>query len=544
MPSLLRQVAVTAVLGLSLLTAGFIQSPARAQDRQARTMLVIDSSVAMQSALGNETKMEATKNALAVILQRYEGKLDLGIAAFGHRKAKACEDVSVLSPPRPMAAAALAKQIAPLRPTGSSPLALAVREATAALGPDAGPARLILVAGGIDTCNADPCAAAREAKAEQKVRIDVVALRGPGGEDLKALRCIAKLSGGTYFEVANAAKLSAALNKAFRKSVLPKNGAAGTADTDEEAMTADASAGSYAGVDASGVDQDGGGDSEDPAGLVMQSAVTALPEDAPAAQPAADGKISIRFAALLADPGPQIDTGLVWRIYDRKAGDDGLNRLVAKSEDAAPRVALPPGDYMVNVSFGKAYATRSVRIEPGRPSRELFVLNAGGLRLLAKSADGADIPSGAVVSEIYSDEQDQAGNRTLIVSGVKLGVILRLNAGIYHVKSLYGDANGLVQGDISIEAGRLTDMTLTHDAASVTLKLVTQRGGEAVADTQWRIYTQDGALVRESVGALPTHILAPGRYNVEAIRGGQKYADSFEVEPGTPRTVEVVLPQE
>jgi hypothetical protein len=191
---------------------------------------------------------------------------------------------------------------------------------------------------------------------------------------------------------------------------------------------------------------------------------------------------------------------------------------------------------LVNVSYGRAYLTRLIKVEPGRAARELFVLNAGGLRLNARTADGQSIASGAVVNEIYSDERDQAGNRQLIVAGIRPGVILRLNAGLYHVKSTYGDANGVVQGDISIEAGRLTELTLSHEAANVTLKLVTETGGEALADTQWRIYTPDGTLVRESVGALPTHILAPGRYNVEAVRNGRKYAEIFEVVGGKPRT--------
>jgi hypothetical protein len=269
-----------------------------------------------------------------------------------------------------------------------------------------------------------------------------------------------------------------------------------------------------------------------------------LPADDPENAVTADGKMPTLFSALVAEAGPSVDTGLTWRVYERKAGDDGLHKIVARSEDAAPRIPLAAGDYLVNVSYGRAYLTRQIKVVPGRATHEIFVLNAGGLRLNARTADGQAIAPAAVVNEIYSDERDQAGNRQLIVAGIRPGVILRLNAGLYHVKSTYGDANGVVQGDISIEAGRLTELTLSHVAANVTLKLVTETGGEALADTQWRIYTPEGTLVRESVGALPTHILAPGRYTVEAQRSGQKYAEAFEVAPGKARTVEVVVPQE
>ena len=47
-------------------------------------------------------------------------------------------------------------------------------------------------------------------------------------------------------------------------------------------------------------------------------------------------------------------------------------------------------------------------------------------------------------------------HETRIVDGVKQGVILRLNSGIYHVVSTYGDANAHVRTDVTVEAGKLT----------------------------------------------------------------------------------------
>jgi hypothetical protein len=505
-------------------------SPASAQSG-ARVMIVLDSSLAMQGALGNETKMEAAQNALAVVLQSFDGRLDLGLASFGSRKAKACADVLLHSPPVPLKPAKLQRQVSSLQPVGSAALGQAIADAVTALGPAGESDRVLVIAGGPDTCSIDPCEAARLAKAQSKTRIDVIAVRG-AGDDLKALRCISKVSGGTFMEAENAAKLVKSLNAALNKLVppaAPESQATGT-ESSSGAIAADTSAGDFTQGDPT---QDGQSRQE----------TAPLPLDDPENQATADGKIPTVFSALLADPGPQLDSGLSWRVYDRQPGSDGLHKLIARSDDAAPRLPLAPGDYLVNVAYGRAYATRSVKVVPGRPARELFVLNAGGLRLEAKTAAGQAIPAAAVVNDIYSDERDQSGDRALVVRGVKPGTILRLNAGIYHVKSTYGDANGIVQGDITIEAGRLTDLTVTHLAATVALKLVAQTGGEALADTQWKIFTPEGLLVRESVGALPTHILAPGRYTVEATRGGQKFAQSFDVVAGEPRTVEVVVPE-
>lgn len=511
------------------LVAGLVGAalPAPAQEPGGRVLVVLDSSIAMQGALGNEMKLDAAKTALGALIEQYDGRLELGVSVYGARKAKACADVQILSPPGPVKAKKLLRQIGSLKAAGAAPLAQAIAEAATAMGTAGEKDRIVLVAGGGDSCEADPCEAAKAAQTAQGVKIDVVAVRG-AGEDLKPLRCIAKLSGGQFYEVSNTGKLVAALDKALALSAAPA-----VVDESAAAETEAVQPGMELALEPGGLNE---------VGEEATATTSRLPTDDPENAVTPDGKVPTQFAALLTDPGAPIDTGLTWRVYERKAADDGLHKLVTSSEDAAPKLPLMPGDYLVNVAYGRAYLTRAIKVEPERPARELFVLNAGGLRINALTAAGQPIAAGAIVNEIYSDERDQAGNRALVAAGIKPGVILRLNAGLYHVKSTYGDANGVVQGDISIEAGRLTELTLSHAAANVTLKLVMETGGEALADTQWRILTTDGTLVRESVGALPTHILAPGRYNVEAIRGGEKYAEVFEVEPGIARTVEVVVP--
>jgi len=92
-----------------------------------------------------------------------------------------------------------------------------------------------------------------------------------------------------------------------------------------------------------------------------------------------------------------------------------------------------------------------------------------------------------------------------------------------------------------VEPGKLTDATINHSAAKITLKLVNQPGGEALANTQWNILTPAGDIVKESAGALPSHILAPGSYTVLARHQGKNYTRDFDVEAGEPMQVEVVI---
>ena len=73
------------------------------------------------------------------------------------------------------------------------------------------------------------------------------------------------------------------------------------------------------------------------------------------------------------------------------------------------------------------------------------------------------------------------------------------------------------------------------------MKLVSEEGGEALANTSWAVTTQDGITVNESVGAFPTLILADGKYTAVAKHQEQIYSRDFTVEAGLQRDIEVRL---
>jgi hypothetical protein len=257
---------------------------------------------------------------------------------------------------------------------------------------------------------------------------------------------------------------------------------------------------------------------------------------------AAGAAAQLKLVALLTADGQHIDQGLVWRIYEDRSRAPGGQRakLVAEQREASPAVKLPPGDYIVNAAFGRANLTRKLSLKAGSIATEQFVLNAGGLRVAAMVGTTA-APANTVSYAILSDERDQSGKRATIMSGAHPGVIIRLNAGIYQIVSTYGDANATVHSDVTVEAGKLTEATVTHQAARVSFKLVTRAGGEAIADTQWSIQTTAGEVVKESVGALPSHTLAPGNYTAIAKSGGRAFRRDFGVAAGDTVQVEVLV---
>ena len=127
-----------------------------------------------------------------------------------------------------------------------------------------------------------------------------------------------------------------------------------------------------------------------------------------------------------------------------------------------------------------------------------------------------------------------------MVERAEPGAIIRLGAGAYHVVSQFGDANSTVRADLQVKPGKLTQATIRHDAAPITLKLVNQAGGEALANTAWSVLSPGGDVIKESYGAFPTHILAAGEYTVIARHEGKLFNKDFSVEPGRSKEVELV----
>ncbi len=258
---------------------------------------------------------------------------------------------------------------------------------------------------------------------------------------------------------------------------------------------------------------------------------------------AIDGETSdgnVTLVALLTADGQRIDKGLVWRIFESQPGPRDAPKLIMTKREASPSVKLAPGEYVINASFGRADITRKIVVAPGKPSRENFVLNAGGLKVKVL-VDGVEPPLHTTAYDILSGERDQSDNRIRVLAGAKPNIINRLNAGIYRIVSHYGDANAKVEADVTVEAGKLTEATVSHSAARVTFKLVTRVGGEALPDTQWIVQTPDGEVVTRSVGALPSHILAPGNYSVTAKSSDRAFKRDFTVANGEVAQVEVLM---
>jgi hypothetical protein len=245
------------------------------------------------------------------------------------------------------------------------------------------------------------------------------------------------------------------------------------------------------------------------------------------------------LAATLSEDGPAIDTGIVWRVFQPDAAADGKLPLIATGKGGSTSFDLEPGSYIVHAAFGRAGATK--RITLGNEARkESIVLDAGGLKLGAVLSGGQRIPPANLRFAIYQGEENADGERALIAPDVKPDTIVRLNSGTYHIVSTYGSVNAIIRADIRVEAGKLTEASVEHKAAELTLKLVRAEGGEAMADTAWSVVNPSGEIIKESVGAFASLVLAEGDYTIIAKNKDKLYQKDFTVVAGRNAEVEVV----
>ncbi|MFL9828309.1 hypothetical protein [Rhodoplanes sp. SY1] len=254
--------------------------------------------------------------------------------------------------------------------------------------------------------------------------------------------------------------------------------------------------------------------------------------------PAVSKDVPLTLAARYGRESAPVNGGVVWRVYPVRPDITGSFRPVREDRTPTPTLALPPGDYVVHAAFGLASAAKTVSLR-NEPVREVFDLPAGGLRIEGRVGD-VRIPHGQIAFDIFRGSQFEEGEKRQIAAGVATGDVVIVPEGTYHIVSNYGDSNAVVRSDIKVQPGKLTDVTVTHRAAVITLKLVGERGGEALANTSWTVLTPGGDVIKETIGAFPRVVLAEGEYRAIARNDGRTSEREFKVITGVDGEIELL----
>ena len=204
----------------SLVTAGLIAltsalAPAALAQERPSTILVLDASGSMWGQIDGINKITIARDVVGDIVSDFPADQNLGFVTYGHRERGQCADIETLVEPAPGTAAEIAGIVEGLNPRGMTPMTDAVVTAAQALRHTEQAATVILVSDGIETCNPDPCAAARaleEAGVDFTAHVIGFDVRGEA-DALLQMQCIAEETGGRFLTADNAQELNQALRE-------------------------------------------------------------------------------------------------------------------------------------------------------------------------------------------------------------------------------------------------------------------------------------------------------------------------------------------
>ncbi|WP_204114115.1 vWA domain-containing protein [Shimia biformata] len=200
-----------APLAAAALVAATTALPASAQDRPS-AILVLDGSGSMWGQIDGTAKITIAQDVVEGLLTTLPRDQALGLTVYGHRRKGDCTDIETIVAPGTATRDQIAAAVRGIKPKGKTPMLDAVRQAAEALRYTEDAATVILVSDGVETCNADPCAAARALEeAGVNFTAHVVGFDVSDKTALAQMQCLADETGGTFRTASNADELSQAL---------------------------------------------------------------------------------------------------------------------------------------------------------------------------------------------------------------------------------------------------------------------------------------------------------------------------------------------
>jgi Ca-activated chloride channel family protein len=193
-----------------------------------RVELVLDVSGSMRAKdIDGASRISVAKRAFGQVVDGLPETTQLGIRVLGATypgddKKKGCQDTQQIVGVGPVEPTAAKNAIATLKPTGFTPIGLALRAAAKDLGTGESARRIVLITDGEDTCTPpDPCTVARELAAQgTKLVVDTLGLT-PDEKTRKQLVCISTATGGTYASAQSEQELTDRVQQLVDRAAVP-----------------------------------------------------------------------------------------------------------------------------------------------------------------------------------------------------------------------------------------------------------------------------------------------------------------------------------
>lgn len=390
--------------------SALIAFSAQAEDA---TMIVLDASGSMWGQIDGVNKIVIAREVVRETLGTATERGALGLVAYGHNRKGDCGDIETLVPPAPGQLDRVVAAVEGLTPKGKTPLTEAVRQAATVMRHQETKSTVVLVTDGLETCNADPCALARELEQSGLDFTAHVVGFGLSEEDGAAVSCLATETGGRYFEADNRGELASALSLAVTADITPET----------------------------------------------------VIEAPPQVEPKHNLQINVQLSA----DSPPLENGQIDKLVLDLIRPDGAPKNVGYSPVMA--VKVEEGDYTLRAKYAGGQVEQPVRIDRFDTAHATLVLNAGVVDFraipLAPDLIPEDIITWRITNTVTGDRQDRysAALRSVFAEGSYevMAILGRQDATAPASVTVEVTAGDVSEGEILLPHGALSMAALAED---------------------------------------------------------------------------------
>ncbi len=467
-----------------------------------RAVLIIDGSGSMWGRVDGREKIVIVRSQLADKISLLDGKIDLGVMSYGHRRRRDCRDIEMIKPIAPIDLQAYRDKIKRLLPRGKTPTSSALQMAAKALAADpldkTSPLHIILVADGIENCRIDPCETASALAATYpRLKIDVIGF-AVKNDEIPQLRCLAYNTNGRFRTAASAQELKTVISDIFSK--LGKTASS------------------------------------------LRPRVVAPKKSLPA---------GLYLSAGLDAKGAALTNGVSWRIY--RAGESSKTGAtpLRREQKAGPFLALPQGNYHLEARYKSLLAQSDVKLAANSALKKRLSFNVGVVSASARLSQRAS-PSNDIIFSLYDVSKGPAGPANNIAHKQGQNAVFYLPPGQYTLKARTSQSKA--SETFSLKAGQRKKQSLLLNAGQLSLKTTLAKGSAPLQDVQYAIFRQrskagskreggnnkDVEFVR-TLDPTPQLVLPTGNYFVLARRGAATHYTAFAIRPGDKKDLSLTL---
>lgn len=521
-------------------------------------IIVLDASGSMWGQIDGKPKMEIARDVMSEVLSNLDGKANIGVITYGHRTKGDCSDIETIIPVGRVNHRTYMSVINNLSPKGKTPITNAVRKAAEELRYTENKATIVLVSDGLETCEADPCALARELESNgidftvHVIGFDLI------NQDTSSLRCLAEETGGQYLAADNARELGNAVGTVVAQAPAPEPKPEPQPAKVPTTLTIDVRLakgteplrGAYAYIIPATANKNrkkavSRGASYrahkvDPGTYYIEvqlgNIVASTEFDVKADQEnRADiildaGLLSIR--ALAAEGGQPIEKAYIY-VYEPTPQANGKRKRITAGNQRNT-FTLPAGKYYFTATHGQAIAGQEVEILPGKKTDTVIILASGLLQVsVFEEEGGKPVTKGAYVY-IYKNEKQTDGKRKRITAANPRNKF-SLPIGTYYVEAQIGNAKA--SKTIDVIADMLTQTSIVIGVGAFKAKVIPAEGGKPLKKAYIYIYAKnkqlDGSRKRiTGANQRTTFKLPAGTYHVVAQLDKAKMSQEIEVTAG------------